>query len=232
MDPTARRRRRTMLIAAITGGLILLLLVGVGVYGLIRGPQNAQPTDVAATENPAARHPADTSSVPEPVVASGEPEGFAVAVAEALFTWDTTSGYGPADYAQMLADVTADEEADAAATDVRAYLPTQEAWAQLRTHQTRQWLTIDTIEIPAVWEEAVAQAAPGQLPDGATAYTITGTRHRTGFWGTDPVTTAHEVAFTVFLTCTPERNPAPPVADPLTETCALLRLSQLDNPLR
>lgn len=231
MDPTARRRR-TMLIAAITGGLILLILIGVGVYGLIRGPQNTEPADVAATDSPTAMHPDGTSpSGPEPVVASGEPEAFAVAVAEALFTWDTTSGHGPADYAQMLADVTADKESDAAATDVRAYLPTPEAWAQLRTHQTKQWLTIDTIEIPTVWEDAVAQAAPGQLPDGTTAYTITGTRNRTGYWGTDPVTTTHPVAFTVFLTCTPDQAIASS-ADPLTETCALLRLSQLDNPLR
>lgn len=231
MDPTARRRR-TLLIAAIAGGFILLILVGVGVYGLIRGPENAQPTDVAATDSPAETQPADTSpSGPEPVVAIGEPEAFAVAVAEALFTWDTTSGYGPVDYAQMLADVTADKEADAAATDVRAYLPAPDAWAQLRTHQTRQWLTIDTIDIPDVWEDAVAQAAPGQIPDGTIAYTITGTRHRTGYWGTDPITTTHPVAFTLFLTCTPEHTTAPS-ADPLTETCALLRLSQLDNPLR
>jgi len=167
-----------------------------------------------------------------PVVALGGSEEFAVAVGEALFTWDTTSGYGPADYAQMIADVTADSEADAAASDVRAYLPTPEAWTQLRTHQTRQWLTIDSIEIPDAWETAVVQAAPGQIPDGAVAYTITGTRHRTGYWGTDPVTTTHPVAFTVFLTCTPERSQAPAPAAPIIETCALLRLSQLDNPLR
>jgi hypothetical protein len=229
MDPTARRR--IMLIAAITGGLILLILIGVGVYGLIRGPQNTEPADVAATDGPAATHPADAPSGPEPVVATGEPEEFAAAVAEALLAWDTTSGYGPADYAQMLADVTADEEADAAASDVRAYLPTAESWAQLRTHQTRQWLTIDTIDIPDGWKDAVAQAAPGQIPDGTIAYTVTGTRHRTGYWGTDPITTTHPVAFTVFLTCTPGQATAPS-ADPLTETCALLRLSQLNNPLR
>ncbi|MDJ1372706.1 hypothetical protein [Gulosibacter molinativorax] len=231
MDPTARRHR-TFLIAAIAGAIILLILVGVGVYGLIRGPQTTELADVVATDSPAATHPADTPTGPEPVVTVGGPEEFAAAVAEALFTWDTTSGYGPTDYAQMLADVTADEEADAAATDMRAYLPAPEAWAQLRTHQTKQWLTIDTIEIPTVWEDAVVQAAPGQLPDGTTAYTITGTRHRTGYWGTDPITTTHDVAFTVFLTCTPERNPAPAPADPITETCALLRLSQLDTPLR
>lgn len=231
MDPTARRRR-TMLIAAIAAGMILILLIGVGVYGLIRGPQPTEPDDAAPSDQPTETAPVAEPAAPESVIALGGSEEFAVAVAEALFTWDTSSGYGPADYAQMLADVTADREADAAASDVRAYLPTPEAWAQLRTHQTRQWITIDTIEIPDAWETAVVQAAPGQIPDGAVAYTITGTRHRTGYWGTDPVTATHDVAFTVFLTCTPEQNPAPASADPITETCALLRLSQLDNPLR
>lgn len=231
MDPTARRRR-TMLIAAIAAGLILTFLIGVGVYGLIRGPRPTAPDDTAPSDQPSVTAPVAEPAAPEPVIALGGSEEFAVAVSEALFTWDTSSGYGPADYAQMLADVTADSEADAAASDVRAYLPTLEAWTQLRTHQTRQWLTIDTIEIPDAWETAAVQAAPGQIPDGAVAYTITGTRHRTGYWGTDPVTTTHDVAFTVFLTCTPERNPAPAPADPIIETCALLRLSQLDNPLR
>jgi len=78
----------------------------------------------------------------------------------------------------------------------------------------------------------MAQAVPWQVPDGPIASTVTGTRHRTGYWGTDPATTTHEVAFTVFLTCTPERDPASASADPVTTTCALLRLSQLDNPLR
>ncbi|MGO3151926.1 MAG: hypothetical protein ACTIJJ_04785 [Galactobacter sp.] len=231
MDPTARRRR-TVLIAAIAGGLILLLLIGVGVYGLIRGPQTTEPAEPARPDGPTATSPALIPAEPEPVIALGEPEEFAVAVAEALFTWDTASGYEPADYAQMLADFAADTEADAAASDVRSYLPTPEAWAQLRTHQTRQWLTIDTIEIPAVWDTAVVQAAPGQIPDGAVAYTIIGTRNRTGYWGTDPVTTTHPVAFTVFLTCTPERASAPSLAEPITDTCLLLRLSQLNNPLR
>ena len=42
-----------------------------------------------------------------------------------------------------------DEEADALAGDVRAYLPSPQAWAELRQYQTRQWLTIDTAVIPA-----------------------------------------------------------------------------------
>ena len=40
MDPAtpADRRRRRLLIATIAGGIVLLLLVGVGIYGLLRGP--------------------------------------------------------------------------------------------------------------------------------------------------------------------------------------------------
>ncbi|MBF4561238.1 hypothetical protein ITJ38_05610 [Agreia pratensis] len=229
MDPTDRRRRAA-LIAAIAGGLVLLILVGVGIFGLLRGPDTSAPSPSTTTTTPT---PAITGGIgPRPIVALDEPKESAAAVADATFTWDTTSGYSPSDYAQELADVTASIEADAAATDVRAYLPTPAAWAQLRTHQTRQWLTIDTISIPDAWGTAVAQAAPGQIPDGAVAYTITGTRHRDGIWNTEPVTTAHPVAFTVFLTCAAERSAVPPPGTGITETCQLLRLSQLDNPLR
>lgn len=229
MDPTDRRRR-TALITAIAGGLVLLILVGVGIYGLLRGPDTSAPSPSTTRTAPTPAIAGDTD--PRPIVALDGPEEFAAAVADALFTWDTTSGYSPTDYAQELADVTASIEADAAATDVRAYLPTPAAWAQLRTHQTRQWLTIDTIGIPDAWEIAVAQAAPGQLPDGAVAYTITGTRHRDGVWSTEPVTTAHPVTFTVFLTCAVQRSAVPPPGVGTRETCQLLRLSQLDNPLR
>lgn len=232
MDPTDRHRR-TVLTAAITGGLILLLLVGIGIYGLLRGPDTAEPAPSKPTPTTEPDRGISLGAGPRAVVALGGPEAFAREVAAALFTWDTTGGYGPADYAQALADATASVEADAAAGDVRAYLPTPGAWAQLRTHQTRQWLTIDTIDIPAAWETAVTQAAPGQLPDGAVAYTITGTRHRDGTWNTEPVTTEHPVAFTVFLTCGIDRPDAPrPSDDGAAETCQLLRLSQLDNPLR
>lgn len=232
MDLTDRRRR-TVLIAAIAGGLILLLLIGIGIYGLLRGPDAPEPVPTEATGTaPAPTAGISASTGPRPVVALGGPEAFARAVAVALFTWDTTSGYGPADYAQALADATASVEADAAAGDVRSYLPMPAAWAQLRTHQTRQWLTIDTIDVPAAWKTAVTQAAPRQLPDGTVAYTITGTRHREGIWNTEPVTTAHPVAFTVFLICGIERSDALHPNDGAAETCQLLRLSRLDNPLR
>ncbi|MGB4768095.1 MAG: hypothetical protein WBP22_02445 [Candidatus Saccharimonas sp.] len=232
MDPAAPddRRRRRLLIATIAGGLVLLLLVGVGVYGLLRGPAPrtdttpAGPSVPSATTTPAGPNGQGPVAVPQ----TGGPEAFARAAAVALFTWDTTSGYQAVDYAQMLADVAADEEADTLAGDVRAYLPNPQAWAQLRQYQTRQWLTIDTAVIPEAWEIAVAQAAPGQIPDGAVAYTIDGTRHRDGTWGTEPVGASRPVTFTVFIVCTPV------VTDRgITGTsCELLRLSQLDNPLR
>lgn len=158
----------------------------------------------------------------------GGSEAFARAVAGALFAWDTTTGDGPMDYAQMLADVAADEEADALAGDVRAYLPSVEAWGQLRQYQTRQWLIVDTAVIPEAWDTAVAQAAPGQIPAGIVAYTIEGTRHRDGTWGTEPVEASRPVSFTVFIVCTP----AVTNRGVTGTTCELLRLSQLDNPLR
>lgn len=231
MDPAAStddRRRRRLLIAAVAGGLALLILVGVGIYGLLRGP--ATNTAPAPTSEPSSTSTATPEPTPgaelEPVSRTGGPEQFARAVAEAVFTWNTASGYSPSDYAQVLADVAHDSEADAFVGDVRAYLPTSEAWAQLRQYATRQWLTIDTAVIPEAWETAVAQAAPGQIPDGATAYTITGTRHRDGTWGTMPVEASRPVTFTVFLVCTP---PIPSRGS--GGLCEVLRLSELDNPL-
>ncbi|MDN5715703.1 MAG: hypothetical protein L0G89_00560 [Janibacter sp.] len=232
MDPAtlADRRRRRLLIATIAGGLVLLLLVGVGIYGLLRGP--APDTDTTPADSPRSTvtsPPAGTAGEgPVAVPQQGGPEAFARAVAGALFVWDTTTGDGPMDYAQMLADVAADEEADALAGDVRAYLPSVEAWGQLRQYQTRQWLIVDTAVIPEAWDTAVAQAAPGQIPAGTVAYTIDGTRHRDGTLGTEPVEASRPVSFTVFIVCTP----AVTNRGVTGTTCELLRLSQLDNPLR
>lgn len=232
MDPAAPedRRRRRLLIAATAAGIALLLLVGVGIYGLLRGP--------APTTDPAPSEPPSTSAPTTPGPTSGAeleairqnlgPEPFARAVAEALFTWNTASGNSPSDYAQVLADVAHVSEADAFVGDVRAYLPSTEAWAQLRTYATTQWLTIDEVFVPEAWETATSQAAPGQIPDGAIAYTISGTRHREGTWGIEPVEASRPVTFTVFLVCTPEA----PARGAGAGWCEVLRLSQLDNPLR
>ncbi|CEI48386.1 hypothetical protein [Propionibacterium freudenreichii] len=233
MDPATSpddRQRRRLLIAATTGGLVLLVLVGVGVYGLLRGP--ATPTTPAPSTSTPTTSPdpsaPTTGRGPSPVPQTSDPEAFARAVAHALFTWDTTTGNSPSDYAQVLADVAAAQEADAFVGDVRAYLPTPEAWAQLRPYATSQHLTIDQVFVPETWQAAVAQAAPGQIPDGATAYTIEGTRHRQGISGTAPVEASRPVAFTVFVICTPTA----PGDGAGSGSCEVLRLSRLDNPLR
>jgi len=224
-DPDRRHRR--LMIALIAGGIAVLLGVGIGVYGLLRGPgpndQAHPPAGTSTTPPGAASVPPTAAGAPRPVTESPDPETFAGRVAVALFTWDTATGYDPVDYARVLADVgdPTGDEMPGLASDVRAYLPTDQAWAQLRTYQTRQWLTVEETAVPQGWADAQAQAAPGQLLPGTTAYTVTGTRHRTGIWGTEPVESSRPVAFTVFVTCAPS-----------FDTCRLLRLSQLDNPLR
>lgn len=227
MDSAADHHRRRLLIAVIAAVLALLVAVVVGVYGLLRGPTT---TGAGAPSSPSASAPVSPTRGrravgPVPILGVSDPAGFARAVANALFTWDTATGFGPSEYTQVLADAADPAEADALAADVAAYLPTTQAWAQLRQYATRQWLTIDSIGIPGAWATAIMQAAPGQLPAGAVAYTVTGTRHRAGIWGTQPVQTTGPVAFTVFMVCRP-------VAPEFRATlCRLLRLSQLDHPL-
>lgn len=221
-DPRARRR----LITLIATGTTLLVLVAFGVYGLLAGP--AKPSSQTSTPAPSASAlpaPGETWAPSQPTVpvvgGSRDPETFAGHVALALFTWDTTTGPMPLDYTSVLLDVgdpTGQEQAGLAA-DITTYLPTREAWIDLRLYATTQALTIDSIQVPNAWNEAVDQAHPGQLPPGAVAYTIHGTRQRDGVWNGEPTSAERDVAFTVFIACPPG------------ETCHLLRLSGLDNPL-
>ncbi|WP_137772261.1 MULTISPECIES: hypothetical protein [unclassified Microbacterium] len=220
---------RGRLIAVIASGLVLLLLVGVGVYGLITGPR--PPDDRASAPAPTITAPGETEpAVPGPprVIPSHDPDEFARNVAEALFGWDTGSGLMPLDYTAGLLEVGDPSGAEQAglASDIAAYLPSREAWIELRQYATTQHLTIEQSFVPEAWDQAVEQAQPGQLPPGATAVTIEGTRHREGVWNGEPVTAEQSVSFTVFLACPP---PAPQFR---TGPCHLLRLSQLDNPLR
>lgn len=128
----------------------------------------------------------------------------------------------PLDYTSVLLEVgdpTGVEQAGLAA-DVASYLPTRDAWKQLQPYSTTQWIEIENATVPTAWSDAVAQARPGQLPPGATAYTVEGTRQRDGVWDDEPVTAQEPVSFTVFIAC--------PDGDP----CYLLRLSRLNDPLK
>lgn len=225
MNSSTFLKHRRVLIAAIAGALAVVVLAGIGIYGLIRGPHpsnpDPEPSGQTDTVAPSPRHPGAQTG-PNEIRDTTRAEDFARDVALALFTWDTVSGYQPSEYAQVIVDVgdpTGTETAGLAA-DVRTYLPSPEQWAQLRTHQTSQRLTIDDLYIPAAWADAEAQAAPAQLLPGTTAYTVTGTRHREGIWGTEPVESSRPVAFTMFITCQPTFDP-----------CRLLRLSRVDEPL-
>ena len=144
-------------------------------------------------------------------------------VAETLFAWDTASGLMPLDYSAVVLAVGDPSGAEQAglASDIAAYLPTREAWVELRQYATTQHLEITDAFVPGAWATAQEQAQPGQLVEGTTAITIEGVRHRAGVLNDEPVDSAHEVAFTVFVVC-----------EPAYDTCHLLRLSELDNPLR
>lgn len=219
---SGRRPRRTLALV-IVAFVIVAALIGVGLYGLIHGPGTSQATQPGTTGDtgPSVNAPASVGASPSPIPATSDPEAFARRIEAAVFGWDTTTGYTPSDYAQAVVDVgdPSGNETPGLAADLADYLPNAAAWAQLRTYETRQWLTIDTAVVPSSWTQALQQGRATLLP-GTTAYTITGTRHRSGVWDGKPVSTSEQVSFTIFESC-----------QPTYKSCRLLRLSQLDNPL-
>ncbi|WP_338034658.1 hypothetical protein [Leucobacter triazinivorans] len=129
----------------------------------------------------------------------------------------------PLDYTSAILDVgdpSGYEQAGLAA-DIASYVPTRDAWVQLREYATTQSIEIETVDVPDAWADAAAQARPGQLPPGAIAYTVNGIRHRNGVWNSTAESLSVPVAFTLFMACPHDGDP-----------CYLLRLSQLNNPLR
>ena len=223
MKTSAAARTRTRLIVLLAAALAVLLLAGVGLYGLIHGPQQAtSPPDGASSSSTGPEPGTSGPGRIAPVARSGDAETFARNVATALFTWDTGAGFLPLDYTSVLLEVADPSGAEQAglAADIAGYLPTRDAWIDLRQYATTQHLEITDAYTPTAWATAEEQARPGQLAAGTTAITIEGIRHRTGTWNDEPVHAEHEVAFTVFVLCAP--------AD---DTCHLLRLSELDNPL-
>lgn len=217
----------------ITRRQILLILVGVlavttlavGIYGLVRQPGAESPTNGALTPvvaEPVEVTPRETAVEDRSLPHTSDPIAYARAVATSIFGWDTTTGLLPTDYtAAVLADADpSGEETPGLLADVATYLPTVEQWLDLATMEVTQSLSIDEAVIPESWSSALEQAR-GELRPGTTAVTITGIRHREGTWEGEPAETSYPVAFTVFVAC-----------PPAFERCHVLRLSQLDNPLR
>lgn len=226
--PPDRSRRRRLIISLTAAGVVLLTFVAVGVYGLITGPRTQAAGDPPHTTTaPSTAPTSDTSPSPTapalpPLPSTKDPVVFARAVAEALFTWDTFTTLTPDDHRAVIVEAAdpSGEEIPGLIADLDGYLPSASTWHSLQEYRTAQTLTVDRVWVPEQWHEAVT-ASGGQIRDGLAAYTVEGVRHRTGVWFNKPVSSAHEVAFTMFLSC-----------PPATGRCVLLRLSQLDNPLR
>lgn len=217
--------RQTLLIAASVLGLLSLT---VGMYGLVRGPSphsspsvdSGDPGDIhrVPTSPLPRRDPDEDRSLPHTI----DPIEYAEAVARALFVWDTTTGLTPADVsAPVVADAApAGQETVGLLTDIATYLPTDRQWMDLARLQVSQDLEVTSAEVPGRWPTIVATSR-GQLGTGSAAVTIEAIRHREGTWNGAPATSSYDVAFTVFMAC-------PPIVD----RCRVLRLSQLDKPLR
>lgn len=219
--PDALRRRRLIVLSV---GVALVSIAVIG-YALLLN------RSASTTSGPASRHPdrptPEATKLHSPAAGlpalppTSEPEAFARLVSQALFGWDTTRMMSRTDHIEQLiavADPTG-ESTPGLVSDLDNYLPTPGAWLELAQYETAQWLSIESVTTPSKWAEAQSQAGDELLP-GTTALTIRGTRHRSGVWETAPVTSAHDVAFTVFIVCGPSYP-----------RCHLLRLSMLDKPL-
>lgn len=215
-------RRQIILLA---GCALILITAGVGIYGIIQGPGGAtagSPTKGRTQEIPTVPDASADTPRARTLTQTNDPVAYARAVATSLFDWDTSAGFLPADYTSaVLADADpSGEETPDLIDDVATYLPTLDQWLNLGAMDVAQTIDIDDATVPDSWSAALREAH-GQLRPGTTAVTITGTRRRTGIWDGEPADSAHPVAFTLFLACRPS-----------FERCHVLRLSQLDSPLR
>lgn len=181
-----------------------------------------QPRPSAVSQDTSAAETTEVAPAGQ-VVETSDPATFAVSVAQVLFAWDTTESTPLNEYTGRLLAVAdpSGEESAGLATDLTTYLPSPESWDDLRTYQTRQWIDITSYEVPDDWNSAQDNAKSLDVAPGTTAYTITGLRRRSGIWQDETAKTVDEVTFTVFMTC-----------EPTYDTCRLLRISQLNNPLR
>lgn len=218
-------RHRRLIVVGITFGLLLASFMAYALLVHRSATSPSKVTDSRPTRSPAlSATPSGGSAIVElPALRpTRDPGGFARLVAHALFDWDTATVIGRTDHIERLvavADPTG-ESSPGLVADISNYLPTEEAWSQLQVYETRQWIEVDSLTEPSLWPEAEAQAGPDGFLPGTAAYTITGVRHREGIWESAPVSSAHDVSFTVFMVCGPAYS-----------ECHLLRLSLVDEPL-
>lgn len=222
--PTAPEvhRRRHLIIVGLGLGSLLIAFVTYTVQ-LRRSPIPATTAEVVAAEPRELTTTVSASPLAglAPLPPTSDPEAFARLVADALFEWNTATLIGRADHVEQLVAVgdPTGESSAGLVSDLDNYVPAQEAWVELAQYATAQWLSIESVVTPTLWAEAETQAGDVLLP-GTTAFTIQGTRHRSGLLDNEPVTSDHDVAFTVFIVCAPSYD-----------ECHLLRLSMLDKPL-
>jgi hypothetical protein len=213
-------------IAVILGCVFALATLVIGIYGLARGPDTTEPKSAHGQSGEIRAIPEEATSVvtldDRALPHTTDPVAYTRAVATSLFDWDTSLGFLPTDYtAAVLADADpSGEETPGLIADVATYLPTVDQWLELGAMEVRQTIEIDDAYVPESWASAVQQAH-GHLRPGTTAVTVTGTRHRSGVWNGESAESSHPVAFTVFVAC-----------EPSFDRCHVLRLSQLDNPLK
>lgn len=220
-DPDLRRRR--LVVAAIT---VSLLLAAAITYVLLTHNQTAAPPPADPTTTAGPELPGNLSEAPDDGTLPGlppvaDPAKFAEVVAHVIFDWDTTALAPRTAYLERMATIAdpTGEETPGLISDVDAYLPPETTWIDLREYETRQWIEIESVEVPTKWATALEQGG-AMLAPGTTAYTITGVRHRDGIWDDKQVSSRHDVTFTVFIICAPTYD-----------ACRLLRLSLLDEPL-
>jgi hypothetical protein len=218
---------RRLWVVGAAAGLVLTATILVYLRSTFSGDDPVTPSAAGSPATPgvtdaSAAAPSTRAVELTAALATDDPGEFASVVAAAIFDWETTSGHGVEEYVARLvaiADPTG-EETPGLVADLTGYLPTATAWGDLRTYSTRQWLEVDSVQVPSLWPQALAQAPEGALLPGSAAYTVSGVRHRAGVWQGQSVASEHQVAFTVFMVCGPSYD-----------RCHLLRLSRLDEPL-
>ncbi|PUB20864.1 hypothetical protein C8K30_11575 [Promicromonospora sp. AC04] len=212
------RNRVLSLVIALLGVVALIAALRLLTTDPAGQPPVVAPSPTAAAPDPDT-HPSVAATPilpPDALLAQiSDPDAFARAVAETVFTWDTGSTSLPdlSERLLVVADPTG-EETPGLLVDLRTYLPNDQAWTHLVQYRTRQWIEITDVVEPDAWDQAVEQAPEGALAAGTTARTVTGVRHRAGVWDGEPVSVQEPVQFTVFLVCSPS-----------ADQCYLLRLS-------